>query len=201
MAEILSAVKYYWMTVIPYRIAIYASVWGSGERGDGEEPDVDITSDAVHETLKNERRRMVLGYLSREEGPVSIGDLSEHVAALEMDVQRDQLGSKDRKRAYVGLYQSHLPKMDEWGIVEFDKQDGTIDRGVHFDEVSDYMEPDDDPTAARTVLVAGLVGLATFLTEVALGEATVISRIVLGASLLVVVVASIAILVDVETPF
>lgn len=157
----------------------------------------ELQTDTVYETLKNSRRRMTLAYLAAVETPVTISDLSEHVASLETGTPSDKLDSQDRKRVYVGLYQCHLPKMDDAGIVEFEKNRGLIDRGVNFEQVTAHME-DDSTTVEWAMLLTALVGLGTLLAEVALGEPTVLSRIVLGIALLALVIGASASLANVE---
>lgn len=93
---------------------------------DGVHSDVEISLDDIFDILKNERRRRVLLHLRATEGPVSIRELSETIAAYENDKPAAQLRSDERKRVYVGLYQCHLPKMADHGFVRFDKGRGQI---------------------------------------------------------------------------
>ncbi|PSP49506.1 hypothetical protein BRC67_10995 [Halobacteriales archaeon QH_3_68_24] len=78
-----------------------------------EETAAELPLDQVFEILKNKRRRTVLRYLKGRDGPVALGDLAEEVAAVENDTPVAQVTSRERKCAYVGLYQCHLPKMDD----------------------------------------------------------------------------------------
>ena len=93
---------------------------------DGESESDSLALDEVFTLLKNERRRRVLEFLDRTTNPVSLGELAEHIAALEQDTTVDQLHSDERKRVYVALYQGHLPKLDDAGVVDYDKNRGTI---------------------------------------------------------------------------
>lgn len=99
--------------------------------------------DQVFEILKNQRRRHVLAYLNDVGEPVTMSDLSEHIAARENDKEVHQLSSSERKRVYVGLYQCHLPKMDGMGVVEFNKPRGIIEPGPNADMFDEYLETDD----------------------------------------------------------
>jgi hypothetical protein len=91
-------------------------------------PDADLGVGEVFELLQNQRRRRVLRYLTTEtDGRATLSDLAEHVAGLENDVPPDRVTSTQRKRVYVGLYQAHLPKLDDYGVVDFDKHRGTVD--------------------------------------------------------------------------
>jgi len=97
------------------------------------------TSD-IFQLLQNERRRYVLQYLRRNGGPVSLGDLATQVAAWEYELASSKISKTQRKRVYTTLQQTHLPKMDEVGIVEYDADTGTIERTEHTDDLTVYLE-------------------------------------------------------------
>jgi hypothetical protein len=61
-----------------------------------------------------------------EDGVTTLNVMAEHIAALENDIDVSQLSSSQRKRVYIGLYQCHLPKMDEYGVIDFQKNRGII---------------------------------------------------------------------------
>lgn len=95
--------------------------------GTGRQEDEELDIGEVFELLKNERRRRVIRFLKdQEDGTATLDVLAEHIAALENDIEVAQLSSSQRKRVYIGLYQCHLPKMDDFGVVEFRKNRGII---------------------------------------------------------------------------
>ncbi|WP_096390412.1 DUF7344 domain-containing protein [Halopenitus persicus] len=136
---------------------------------DGEK---ELSTDAVFEVLYNRRRRDILRYLRDRDGSATASDLAEHIAAKENDVTVQQLSSSQRKRVYVGLYQNHLPMMDDIGVIEYEKNRGT----VRLRECGTQLEPYLDDTVGRdrhrtTVVVAfvlagmillGLTGVPPF---------------------------------------
>lgn len=95
----------------------------------------------IFDVLSNERRQCVLHYL-KEQGdrPVELGELVDHVAAWENDTSLDQVGSAERKRVYTALRQSHLPRLEEAGIVAYDDHDGTVELTDDAREVQLYLE-------------------------------------------------------------
>lgn len=107
------------------------------------ESEATLPLDQVFEILKNQRRRYVLSYLNEQDGPVSMSDLSEQIAAWENDKEVHELSSGERKRVYVGLYQCHLPKMDGMDIVEFNKPRGIIELGANAELFDKYLEEDE----------------------------------------------------------
>lgn len=97
----------------------------TGSSTDSRVPE-ELSLDVVFEILKNSRRREVIRFLREHDGQVALGELAEHIAALENDTTVEALTSTQRKRVYVGLYQCHLPKMDDVGVVEFDQNRGRV---------------------------------------------------------------------------
>ncbi|MBV0900951.1 DUF7344 domain-containing protein [Haloarcula salina] len=108
--------------------------------GDGSDDEQHISKGEIFDVLQNERRRHTLQYLRENGGPVSLGDLASHVAAQEYDCPDADVTSAQRKRVYTTLQQSHLPRMDEAGIVEYDDETGTIERTEQTEELTVYLE-------------------------------------------------------------
>ena len=96
--------------------------------------------DQVFEVLKNERRRRVLEQLSESDDTLDLGTLAEEIAALENDKHVRQITSTERKRVYVGLYQCHLPKMDDTDVIDFDGNRGTVDLGDNAEQLYPFLE-------------------------------------------------------------
>ena len=87
-----------------------------------------LPRDDMFDLLRNHRRRAVLTYLDREtDGATTLDTLAEHIAAEENDIEVQQLSSDQRKRVYIGLYQCHLPKLDDLGVIDYDKDRGTVE--------------------------------------------------------------------------
>ena len=127
-----------------------------------------LSTDDVFHILQTKRRRDVLRFLRDASEPVRMRDLAEQVAAWEQETTIDRLSSSERQRVYISLYQSHLPKLDERGIVEYDKDRGIVERtalATQFDPFLDEAletasEESRDPWPAR---YAGTVGLGVLV--------------------------------------
>ena len=133
------------------------------EQNDEPEP---LPLDVVFEILKNKRRRLVLRFVKQQDDEsVDLGELAEHVAALENDKSVSALTSGERKRVYVGLYQCHLPKMDDADIVEFDRNRGTIELGENAEQLEEYLDnqSDEETIWPRYYLSITLIGAGLFL--------------------------------------
>ena len=116
-------------------------------------PEPELSQDDVFHLLQTPRRRYVLRYLKEHEGPVEMRDIAEQVAAWENGTTVEALTSDERQRVYIPLYQSHLPKLDEEGVVEYDQSRGIVKRtqlANRFDrylEVSEESDEEDDDRA------------------------------------------------------
>ncbi|MFD1563883.1 hypothetical protein ACFR99_10010 [Haloarchaeobius amylolyticus] len=128
-----------------------------GVTDDGQDADVvadrsseepAFSKDEIFHLLQNERRRMVLRYLRDTEGPVRMRDIAEQVAAWEHDTTVEELTSTQRQRVYIPLYQSHLSKLDEAGLIEYQQNRGIVERKPLADQVDKYLHLDstDDST-------------------------------------------------------
>lgn len=79
----------------------------------------------IFESLNNSRRIHVINIINDiEESNVS--DLSETVASIEYGKDIADLTEQERKRVYVSLYQTHLPKLDEVNVIDFNQQKSTV---------------------------------------------------------------------------
>ncbi|WP_408958828.1 hypothetical protein [Natrinema sp. 74] len=101
-----------------------------------------FSKDEIFHLLQNERRRLVLRYLRGTEGPVRMRDVAEQVAAWEHNTTVEDLTSTQRQRVYIPLYQSHLSKLDDAGLIEYQQNRGIVERKPLADRVDQYLETD-----------------------------------------------------------
>ncbi|MFC4989730.1 DUF7344 domain-containing protein [Saliphagus infecundisoli] len=159
-----------------------------------EEGDTDrLSKDVIFELLKNRRRRQVLAYLLENEATVTLGELAERIAAWENDTEVAALSSDQRKRVYVALYQTHLPKMDDAGIVDYDQDRGLITLAdnadllvMYLDTENHYRDRWDRWYASLSVVGAVLVaGVVVGVGPLALAPVAAVSGLVVAAFLFV----------------
>lgn len=99
----------------------------------GVDPDVDadattersqqpLSRAEVFEVLSNRRRQHVIEFLHERSGAdnFQLRQLVDAVAARENDKEIAEVSSTERKRVYAALRQSHLPKLDDLGVIEYD---------------------------------------------------------------------------------
>lgn len=96
--------------------------------------------DDVFHLLQNQRRRWVLHYLRGVDETVNMGDLSEQIAAWEHDTTVDALRSAQRQRVYIALYQRHLPKLDDKGVIDYNQSRGRVTPRRRADQLVAYLD-------------------------------------------------------------
>lgn len=102
---------------------------------------VELGSDQIFEILSSRRRRMVLYYLRQHGGSATMDDLAKQIAAWENDTPIDELTSQQRKRVYVSLYQTHLPKLADTSLIEYDADEGDIQLIDRATEMDAFLTP------------------------------------------------------------
>lgn len=105
-----------------------------------EDPSSTLSHDTAFDLLSNARRRFVLRRLQEAGEGVELGDLATELSAVENDVPRDDLSSKQRKRTYVSLYQTHIPKLEEAGVVSYNSDSGVVRPTERLDELALYFD-------------------------------------------------------------
>lgn len=133
-----------------------------GELGD-EPTSESPTEDELFDVLANRRRRYAVHALEDEDSSVELGDVAEQVAAWEYGVDVEQVSYEERKRVYTALQQSHFPMMDDAGVVDFDKNRGTVEPTESLDDVEVYMDVVQGHEIPWSVYYLGLSGVAASL--------------------------------------
>ncbi len=143
-----------------------------------------LSLDLVFEVLKNERRRRVLKFLCEHPETVSLSDLAEHIAAIENDKPETALSSQERKRVYVGLYQCHLPKMDDTNVIDFNGDRGTVALGDNAEQLYPFLDADDEQNRPWPKYYLGHTTFSLALFAAALVAVPSALSVVFGLSLL-----------------
>ena len=70
--------------------------------------------------LQNDRRRVVLDELAfiGHDDWLTLDELTDRLAACEFGRPPAQITSAERKRVYVSLYQTHVPRLADVGLIE-----------------------------------------------------------------------------------
>lgn len=92
----------------------------------------------IHDVLRNDRRRMVIERLGDADEPMTTRQLSEAIAAREAGESPPPRNV--RQSVYISLQQTHLPKLEELDIVEYDENSKEVRPAENASSVGVYME-------------------------------------------------------------
>lgn len=111
----------------------------------------------IHDVLRNARRRELISFLGRHDGYATIQDLSEHIARLESG--EDPPPQNVRQSVYVSLHQTHLPKLEALGIVEYDTDSKDITLRDRASQIEEYTRsPNEDDRWPELYVGLGALG-------------------------------------------
>lgn len=99
----------------------------------------ELQAEEVFELLSNPRRRFIIAYLRETADPVDIKHLAREIASLENGVPIDDLTDSQEKRVHVSLYQTHVPKLSEAGVLEYEQERGLVTRSDGIRDVERYV--------------------------------------------------------------
>ena len=124
----------------------------------------DLEPSEIHNVLRNDRRRHALKRLREADGSLTVDALAEHIAGIE--TEESPPPRNVRKSVYVSLHQTHLPKLDELDIVDYDQREQKLELLDKAEEVEVYMEvvPEHDITWATYYFGVSLLGVVTVLS-------------------------------------
>lgn len=91
--------------------------------------------DDLFELLDNPRRRLLLYYLFVREGGIHLSDLSREIVAFEADEPLEDIPDEKITSVYVSLYQTHIPALENCGMVEYDDAERVVYLGERADEI------------------------------------------------------------------
>lgn len=150
-----------------------------------------LSRDTVFEVLSNSRRRLILATLRRRDSPVSVSRLARLIGAREANIPPSEITASEEKRVYVSLYQSHIPKLEAAGFVEYDEEARSVTETAATAEIDRYLGP--VPSAVHWPRLNGIVslvaGTAFVASAVDVGALTALSPYALGWAVVLVLLS------------
>ncbi|UPV99270.1 hypothetical protein M0R88_12130 [Halorussus gelatinilyticus] len=113
-----------------------------------------IDVSAAFDLLRDARRRGVI-YTVKRNGRTSVSELARRIAAWQ---STDGDDAPDRDTVETSLVHAHLPKLDDAGVVEYDREEGTVE----FTETTSDLDPllertrEREPTLVRAARTTNL---------------------------------------------
>lgn len=124
---------------------------------------LELSQTEAFDILSSDRRRHVLHFLLSHKDGTDIGELSRQIAAWENGESLDQVTADERRRVYVSLHQTHLPRMDEAGVLDYENSRDTIELTERGESLRVYMEIVDDNDIPWSEFYLGLSGVSAAL--------------------------------------
>lgn len=86
-----------------------------------------LDTDTLFSILSRERRRDALYCLQQYRNPMPLPDLAEEVARMEAETSTiAEISAEDVKSVYMTLYHTHVPKMADANVVEYDQDTDSV---------------------------------------------------------------------------
>lgn len=86
----------------------------------------DEDPELVFDALSEADRRFLVAVLVEDGGAVSLEELARRLAARERDERPADLSESAVESSLTALYHSHVPKLADAGVVNHDRESGTV---------------------------------------------------------------------------
>lgn len=96
----------------------------------------DHSPESLFELLSDERRRLVVSTVAEKGERVSLSDLAETVAEAEA-ADASAVSQDHCEVVHTLLYHSHLPKLADAGVLEFDREERVVEPGPNLSSVAE----------------------------------------------------------------
>jgi hypothetical protein len=163
-----------------------SSQMASGRRGSQQvATEQSLTQDTKFHLLQNARRRNVLRYLDEnpENAESEIRAIALQLAAWENEKPPERLDASERQRVYISLYQTHLPKLADAGVINYNKPRGWVEPTPLATQL--YSQLSSDSSEHSPALKATVDELVPDIAPVQYyGGVTVVSAVLIAASAL-----------------
>lgn len=85
-----------------------------------------LSTELLFKILADADRRRALQCLNTYDNPMTLADVADEVARRKYDAPLTELPAADVKRVYMRLYHTHIPKMEDANILEYDQETDTV---------------------------------------------------------------------------
>lgn len=113
-----------------------------------------LSNDEIFDLLSARRRRILVLFLEGTDEEPSLMDLAGQIAAKEMETDPENVTRKQRKRVYVALYQTHIPKLEDAGVIEYDDANKVVELTDRAQLLLPYLRLDpteEQPSVSRPI--------------------------------------------------
>lgn len=98
-----------------------------------------LAMDRVFDALAHQRRRHVLHCLRNYDQTMALADLADEVSVRENETAITEISAEEVKRVYISLYHTHIPKLQDVGVVEYSQERDTVTLLDTADQLDEYL--------------------------------------------------------------
>lgn len=116
-------------------IRVVMSINPSGRDVDG------LSTDTIFNLLSHQLRRELLRCLQDYDEPLALADAADELAVATNDVSSlTDVDPETVKQIYMALYHSHIPKLADYNVVEYDQERDMIVLADHMAQIDRLLE-------------------------------------------------------------
>lgn len=108
----------------------------------------------VYDLLSAERRLHVIDAI-KPRRDCSRSELIDEVAEAEYGRPIEDIDARERKSIAASLYQTHLPKLADYGVISWDRETDMVGAGVRFEQVREYRRASESLGERARSLIPG----------------------------------------------
>ncbi|WP_225334459.1 DUF7344 domain-containing protein [Halomicrobium urmianum] len=146
----------------------------------------------LFDLMGNERRRYILCFLVSADRPVAASRIAEQIAIWENDASHEQVSSNEYQSVYNSLYQSHFPRLERAGLVEYDRSDNLVhprERLEQIEQLVDFVSRDD----GASITGAHVLGTSLLFGSALTGSFVLLDDPIASIALLLLAVSAVAV--------
>lgn len=106
-----------------------------------ERNEEELSTSTVAELLSHPLRRELLLCLQEYDEPLALADVADELAVMTTDVSSlVDVDPEVVQQIYMSLYHSHIPKLADHGVVEYDQERDLIVLADHMAQLKPFLE-------------------------------------------------------------
>ena len=102
--------------------------------------DESLSKETIYEILSNQRRRFMIHALKYRDSAMELKEISKRVTAWEQNTEMSAINYDQRRSVYTSIKNTHLPVLEENGLVEYDAETKTVAPTEALDSLDVYTE-------------------------------------------------------------
>lgn len=111
--------------------------------------EIALELDEVFEALGHSLRRYLVSTLVNGGNEATLSELSTKIASWELDKSENEVTDAERESIYISLYHSHIPKLADLGVLDYEEEGDIIVQAKNTEQVQAVLESSKDELTSR----------------------------------------------------